>query len=83
MAKDERGHAAGQRARRAAARQGMTLHKIRTRHERTLGRDRWLLYGRDGKLVISNVVSGIETGASLDEIERYLATGEQPSEEGA
>lgn len=60
------------RARRAARRQGYELAKIDKRDPRALGHGRWKLAEPGGKLVISHVVRGIETGASLDEIEAKL-----------
>jgi hypothetical protein len=66
------------RARRGARRQGMTLVKLQRRDERALGWNRWMIYDDKDKLLISRIVSGIETGASLEEIEHFLATGEKP-----
>jgi len=63
------------RSRRAAERRGMTLVKIRRRDPRALGYGRWLLTGPDGALLIGDE----RTGASLDEVERYLAGERQAS----
>ena len=62
-------------ARRAARRQGLRLVKIQRRDPAALGWNRWLLRGEHGRLLISSKVRGIETGASLDEVEKYLAAG--------
>lgn len=60
------------RARRAAERQGLKLAKIQRRDIRALGWNRWLLTDPDGKLLISYVVRGTETGASLEQVEEFL-----------
>lgn len=76
------------RARTTALRQGRTLLKIRRYAGDAPDWNRWLLFDgpggkskRDrstgqititGKLMISNKVRGIETGASLDEVEAAL-----------
>ena len=62
-------------ARRAARRQGLRLAKIQRRDPAALGWNRWLLRGEHGRLLLSHKVRGIETGASLEEIEKYLAAG--------
>ena len=56
------------RARRAAARQGLTLAKIQRRDRRALGWNRWKLRGRDGVLLLGDE----DTGADLAEVEAYL-----------
>ena len=66
------------RARRAARRQGLTLTKVQRRDRQAPDWGRWLIYA-DGELLISTVVRGIETGGSLEDVERYLATGELPA----
>ena len=60
------------RVRRAAARQGLTLRKIQRRDPRALGWNRWLLRNEDGDLLISNVKAGIEIGAPLEDVEKFL-----------
>jgi hypothetical protein len=60
------------RSRRAAQRQGYKLAKIQRRDPRALGWNRWLLTDHRGKLLISHIERGTETGASLDEVEDHL-----------
>jgi hypothetical protein len=60
------------RVRRAAARQGLTLNKIQRRDPAALGWNRWLLTDPEGALLISHVMRGIETGASIDQVEDFL-----------
>ena len=72
MARHEFDYTREMRVRRAAARQGYKLSKIQKRDARALGWNRWLITTADGTLVISHLVRGIETGASIDEVEQFL-----------
>lgn len=59
------------RSRRAAARQGLRLAKLRRRDPRALGYGRWYLRNAEGRLLAGDE----QTGASLAEVERCLAAG--------
>jgi hypothetical protein len=67
--RDYRQMAIENRSRRAAERQGLTLEKSRRRDPRSLGYGKWFLRDRAGTLLTGDA----ETGATLEQVERYLA----------
>jgi hypothetical protein len=56
------------RSRRAAARRGLALSKIRRRDPAALGYGRWVLATPRGRVLLGDA----HTGAALDEVETYL-----------
>jgi hypothetical protein len=67
------------RVRRIAARQGYRVSKFRSYDATDVRHGRWLLTTSRGRLLISHVVDGTETGAPIEEIEKFLGV-ERPGE---